>query len=98
MAASKLHPLQGTLGLMVPQTRDTMGPLHVYGIARDSRFARAVTATRLDQSRIVISDQNRMAKLYTITKTGKRQRKEDRSYWERLAAVIIRVLAPGKNS
>ena len=40
-----------------------------------------------------VSDNNRKAKFYSITKAGKRQMKEDKSQWERLAAVMGRVLA-----
>ncbi len=39
------------------------------------------------------SDNNRKAKFYAITKAGKRQMKQDKSQWERLAAVMGRVFA-----
>lgn len=40
------------------------------------------------------SDSNRRAKFYTITKAGRKQLAEQRSYWRRLSAVLGRVLAP----
>ncbi|MBV9506746.1 MAG: helix-turn-helix transcriptional regulator, partial [Acidobacteriia bacterium] len=42
-----------------------------------------------------VSDNNRKAKYYSITKAGKRQMKAERTNWERLSAVIGRVLAAG---
>ena len=109
MADSKLDILQGTLDLMVLQTLETMGPLHGYGIARrieqlseDQLLLNQGTIyaslVRLQQRGWIsadwgVSDNNRKAKYYSITKTGKRQVKAERSNWQRLAAVIGRVLA-----
>jgi len=107
--ASKLDLLQGTLDLMVLQTLDSMGPLHGYGIARRieqlsgdevllNQGTIYASLVRLQQRGWIaaewgVSDNNRKAKFYSITKAGKRQMKEDRSEWERLAAVMRRVLA-----
>jgi PadR family transcriptional regulator, regulatory protein PadR len=93
---------------MVLQTLDVMGPLHGYGIARrieqlseDELLLNQGTIyaslVRLQQRGWIgaewgVSDSNRKAKFYAITKAGKRQMKEDRSHWERLAAVMARVL------
>ena len=94
---------------MVLQTLANMGPLHGYGIARrieqlseDAMLLNQGTIyaslVRLQQRAWIkaewgTSDNNRRAKFYTITKAGKRQMKEDRSHWERLASVMARVLA-----
>jgi PadR family transcriptional regulator PadR len=100
---------------MVLQTLATMGPLHGYGIARrieqlseDAILLNQGTIyaslVRLQQRGWIkaewgVSDNNRRAKFYTITKSGKRQMKEDRSHWERLTTVMARVLAAaGENS
>ena len=100
---------------MVLQTLATMGPLHGYGIARrieqlseDAILLNQGTIyaslVRLQQRGWIqaewgTSDNNRRAKFYTITRAGKRQMKEDRSHWERLASVMARVLAAaGENS
>ena len=46
-----------------------------------------------------VSDNNRKAKFYAITRPGKQQMKQDRTYWERLSSVVTRVLtAAGDNS
>ena len=99
---------------MVLQTLATMGPLHGYGIARrieqlseDAILLNQGTIyaslVRLQQRGWIkaewgISDNNRRAKFYTITKSGQRQMKEDRSHWERLASVMARVLAAAAKS
>jgi PadR family transcriptional regulator, regulatory protein PadR len=106
---SKLDLLQGTLDLMVLQTLDAMGPLHGYGVARRieqlsgnevllNQGTIYASLVRLQQRGWIaaewgVSDHNRKAKFYWITKAGKRQMKEDRSQWERLTAVMGRVLA-----
>ena len=115
MAVSKLDLLQGTLDLMVLQTLETMGPLHGYGIARRieqlseneillNQGTIYASLVRLQQRGWIsaewgVSENNRKAKFYSITRLGKRQMKQDRSYWERLSNVVTRVLmAAGNNS
>jgi transcriptional regulator len=109
VSQSKLELMQGTLDLMVLQTLDAMGPLHGYGIARRieqlsgnevllNQGTIYASLVRLQQRGWIsaewgTSDNNRKAKFYAITKAGKRQMREDRSHWERLAAVMGRVLA-----
>jgi PadR family transcriptional regulator PadR len=109
MANSKLDLLQGTLDLMVLQTLETMGALHGYGIARRieqlsedqvllNQGTIYASLVRLQQRGWIsaawgVSDNNRKAKYYSITKAGRRQVKAERSNWQRLAAVIGRVLA-----
>src|ERR1700721_1673837 len=112
MPESKLDLLQGTLDLMVLQTLGTMGALHGYGIARRieqlsedevllNQGTIYASLVRLQQRGWIsaawgVSDNNRKAKYYSITKAGKRQVKTERSNWERLPAVIGRVLAAGE--
>src|SRR5438034_826134 len=109
MSNSKLDLLQGTLDLMVLQTLDAMGSLHGYGIARRieqlsgnevllNQGTIYASLVRLQHRRWIaaawgVSDNNRKAKFYSITKAGKRQMKENKSQWDRLAAVMGRVLA-----
>ena len=108
-AESKLDLVQGTLDLMVLQTLDAMGPLHGYGIARRieqlsgdevliNQGTIYASLVRLQQRGWIaaawgVSENNRKAKFYAITKAGQRRTKEDKSQWERLAAVVGRVLA-----
>ena len=112
MSNSKLDLLQGTLDLMVLQTLDVLGPLHGYGLARRieqlggegvllNQGTIYASLVRLQQRGWIsaewgVSDTNRKAKFYSITKAGRRQMKEDRSQWERLASAMSRVLAVSK--
>jgi PadR family transcriptional regulator PadR len=112
MSHSKLDLLQGTLDLMVLQTLDVLGPLHGYGLARRieqlggdgvllNQGTIYASLVRLQQRGWIgaewgVSDTNRKAKFYSITKSGKRQMKEDRSQWERLSSAMGRVLAVSK--
>jgi len=109
---TKLDLLQGTLDLMVLQTLDVLGPLHGYGLARRieqlsgngvllNQGTIYASLVRLQQRGWIaaewgLSDTNRRAKFYSITTAGKRQMKEDRTQWERLAAAMGRVLAVSK--
>lgn len=110
MTRAKLDLLQGTLDLMVLQTLDTMGPQHGYGLARriEQRSGDDVllnqgtiyaSLVRLQQRRWIAaewgtSEANRRAKFYAVTASGRRQLAEQRSTWQRLVAVMGRVLAP----
>lgn len=111
MGDSKLDLLQGTLDLMVLQTLAAMGEQHGYGIARrieqvsgDAVLLNQGTIyaslVRLQQRRWIaaewgVSDNNRKAKFYSITARGRKQLKEDAAYWQRLSAVMGRVLSAG---
>jgi PadR family transcriptional regulator len=100
--------LQGTLDLMVLQTLEAMGPLHGYGIARRieqisddvlqlNQGTIYASLVRLQQRRWItaswgVSDNNRKAKFYAITKSGRRQLEEATGNWQRIAGVIGRML------
>ena len=108
MAESKLDLLQGTLDLMVLQTLAAMGALHGYGIARRIEQVSGNTIllnqgtiyaslVRLQQRGWIAgkwgtSDNNRRAKYYSITRSGRRQLADETAYWKRLAGVMARVL------
>ena len=100
--------LQGTLDLMVLKTLDAMGPQHGYGLARRIEqisddalqvnqgtiylcLIRLVQNGWLDAS-WGTSENNRKAKFYAITKSGRRQLLAETSNWERLSGVIGRLL------
>lgn len=109
MPHPKIDLVQGTLDLMVLQTLEAMGPLHGYGIARRieqlsqndvllNQGTIYASLVRLQQRGWIsakwgVSDNNRKAKYYSITKAGKRQVKEERFNWQRLTAAVGRVLA-----
>src|SRR5438874_13648706 len=104
----KSDVLQGTLDLMVLQTLDAMGPLHGYGLARRieqisddvlqlNQGTIYASLLRLQQRRWIsatwgISDNNRKAKFYAITKAGRRQRAAETDNWMRIAGVMGRML------
>jgi PadR family transcriptional regulator PadR len=104
----KMDVLQGTLDLMILQTLDTMGPLHGYGLARRiEQISEDVlklnegtvyaSLTRLQHARWIsagwgASENNRKAKFYAITKTGRRQLAKETAGWHRIAGVMARLL------
>jgi len=108
MTESKLDLLQGTLDLMVLQTLSVMGSLHGYGIARrieqtsdDSVLLNQGTIyaslVRLQHRGWIaaewgVSDNNRKAKFYSITRAGKKQLAKDAVYWQRLSEMMGRML------
>ena len=103
---------QGTLALMVLRTLDTLGPLHGYGIARrieqtsgdvlslnDGTLYPALV--KLEQEGAIasswgVSENNRRAKFYRLTPTGRRQLGRDMREWERATAIVARFLVPGE--
>jgi PadR family transcriptional regulator, regulatory protein PadR len=108
MTEAKSEILQGTLDLMVLKTLEAMGPLHGYGIARRiEQVSEAVlqvnqgtiyaSLVRLLQKRWIssewgTSENNRKAKFYSLTKSGRRQLAAEAEHWERIAGVMGRVL------
>ena len=108
MAEHKSEILQGTLDLMVLKTLAAMGPLHGYGIARRieqiSEEALQINQGTIYASLVRLlqrgwisalwgsSENNRRAKFYSITKTGRKQLSAEAANWERISGVIGRVL------
>ena len=100
--------LQGTLDLIVLKTLDAMGSQHGYGIAvRIQQVSEDLlklnqgtlypALLRLEQrgrisSKWGVSENNRKAKFYTLTRSGRRQLATETESWERMAAVIQRLL------
>jgi transcriptional regulator len=109
MAADKSEVLQGTLDLMVLKTLQALGPLHGFGIARRIEQLSEDVLTlnegtvytsllRLQQKSWIasewgVSENNRRARFYHITRRGLKQLAVETENWERIAAVIGRVLA-----
>lgn len=108
MAADRAEVLQGTLDLIVLKTLETMGPLHGYGIAvRIQQVSEDLlklnqgtlypALLRLEQrgwitSKWGVSENNRKAKFYSLTQRGRKQLAAEAESWERMAAVITRLL------
>ncbi|MDE3201042.1 MAG: PadR family transcriptional regulator [Acidobacteriota bacterium] len=101
---------QGTLALMVLRTLELMGPQHGYGLARrieqTSGELLAVNygtlypaLLKLEQegyirSRWGVSDNNRKAKFYELTKAGAKQVRKAAAEWEQTTAILARFLSP----
>src|SRR2546426_128365 len=110
-ANAKSEILQGTLDLMILKTLQAMGPLHGFGIARrleqvSEEVLRLNEGTvytsllRLQQNGWIeaewgASENNRKAKFYSITRSGLKQLAKETASWERISAVIGRVLRLG---
>jgi len=100
---------QGTLSLMVLRTLLTMGEQHGYGIARrieqtsegklSINYGTLYPALlKLEQEGLIasawgLSDNNRKAKYYKLTKAGRRQIERDTKQWAATSAIMTRFLA-----
>jgi PadR family transcriptional regulator, regulatory protein PadR len=109
MAAEKQEVLQGTLDLMVLKTLHALGPQHGFGIARRIEQVSQDVLTlnegtvytsllRLQQRGWIqakwgVSDNNRRARYYSITRSGLKQLAVETENWERISGVIARVLS-----
>ena len=110
MGNDKTDVLQGTLDLMVLKTLESMGPLHGYGIARRieqvsdnglslNQGTIYPALLRLEQRGWIkaewgVSESNRRARFYSLTRTGRKQIEKETENWERIAATMARFLAP----
>lgn len=108
MPAPKADVLQGTLDLLVLKTLDSMGPLHGFGIAQriqqvSDELLQLNQGTlypallRLEQRGWIaaewgVSENNRKAKYYSLTRAGRKQLQAEVESWERMSAVINRLL------
>jgi transcriptional regulator len=109
MLSPKSEVLHGTLDLIVLKTLETLGPLHGYGIAvRVQQVSQELlklnqgtlypALLRLEQrgwisSKWGTSENNRRARFYSLTARGRKQLAAEAASWERMAAVIARLLA-----
>ncbi len=114
MSRDKADVLQGTLALMVLKTLETLGPLHGYGIARriEQTSGEMIALNqgtlypallRLEQmgwidSRWGISENNRRARYYSITRAGRKQLAAETENWERTSAIMARFLRPSEGA
>ncbi|HEX8178413.1 MAG TPA: PadR family transcriptional regulator [Pyrinomonadaceae bacterium] len=105
---------QGTLALMVLKTLEAMGPLHGYGIARrieqTSGDLLAINygtlypaLLKLEHEGYVssawgISDNNRKAKYYKLTRAGHKRLAKETREWEQTTAILARFFAPAEES
>jgi PadR family transcriptional regulator, regulatory protein PadR len=108
MPPFKSEVLQGTLDLLVLKTLDSMGPMHGFGIAlRIQQVSEDLlqlnqgtlypALLRLEQrgwiaSKWGVSENNRKAKYYSLTRAGRQQLGKEAESWDRMSAMINRVL------
>jgi len=108
MTPPKSEVVQGTLDLLVLKTLDSVGPMHGFGIAvRIQQVSNDLlqlnqgtlypALLRLQERGWIvakwgISENNRKAKYYSLTRAGRRQLAEEVESWDRMSAVINRVL------
>ena len=101
---------QGTLALMVLKTIEMMGPLHGYGIARrieqtsgnllSLNYGTLYPALlKLEQEGSIasewgLSENNRKAKFYRLTRSGRKQLQKEARDWEQTTAILARFLSP----
>lgn len=104
----KIDILQGTLALMILKTLDSLGPLHGYGIARrieqtsgdliSLNYGTLYPALiKLEQEGSIasawgLSENNRKAKFYKLTRAGRKQLDKETHAWQESAAILARFL------
>ena len=108
--AEKADVWQGTLAVMVLKTLEVLGPLHGYGVARrieqtsddllSVNYGTLYPALlKLEQEGYVasewgLSENNRRAKYYRLTRAGRRKLAEEARDWEQTTAIVARFLRP----
>ena len=112
--SDKADVWQGTLALMVLKTLETLGPLHGYGMARRIEQTSGALLSlnygtlypallKLEQEGYIasawgVSDNNRKAKYYRLTRAGRKQLEREARDWEQATAILARFLSPGEES
>lgn len=105
---------QGTLALMILKTLEMMGAVHGYGIARrieqTSGQRLAINygtiypaLLKLEQEGDIsaewgTSENNRKAKYYRLTRSGRKRIARETRDWHRTSAILSRFLAGGEQS
>src|SRR6185369_4213978 len=108
--SDKVDVWQGTLALMILKTLEALGPLHGYGIARRIEQTSAnhlvvnygtlyPALIKLEQEGYIasawgVSENNRKAKFYRLTRAGRKQVDKEAADWKRTTAILARFLSP----
>ena len=109
MAREPMDLLQGTLDVLILRTL-AWGPMHGYAVSRWIRERTAGTIDiedaplykalhRLEKAECIaaewgLSENNRRARYYQLTATGRRRLKTEETAWRRYAAAVFSVLEP----
>ena len=112
--SGKADVWQGTLALMILKTLETLGPQHGYGIARrieqtSGHHLRVHYGTlyasllKLEQEGYIatewgVSDNNRKAKFYALTRSGRKRVVKASQDWQQATAILARFFTPGESS
>ena len=107
---SKTEVWQGTLALMILKTLDALGPLHGYGIARRIEQTSGdqlslnygtlyPSLLKLEQEGWIASEwgtseNNRKAKYYKLTRSGRKQLAREANEWNQTTAIVARFFEP----
>ncbi|MFL6354607.1 MAG: PadR family transcriptional regulator [Bryobacteraceae bacterium] len=110
---NKTDVWQGTLALMVLKTLELMGPLHGYGIARRiEQTSGNVLALnygtlypallKLEQEGSIasewgLSENNRRANFYRLTRAGRKQLEREAQDWEQARSILAKFLTPNED-
>jgi transcriptional regulator len=105
---------QGTLALMILKTLEALGPQHGYGIARrieqtsggnlELNYGTLYPALlKLEQEGAIesewgVSDNNRRAKFYRLTRSGRKRLEREADEWAKMNAIMGRFLASGRSA
>ena len=107
---NKTDVWQGTLALMILKTLETLGAQHGYGIARRIEQTSGhkllvnygtlyPALLKLEQEGYIksswgVSDNNRKAKFYQLTRAGRKQVEREAREWNETTAILARFLSP----
>jgi transcriptional regulator len=107
---NKTDVWQGTLALMILKTLETLGQQHGYGIARRIEQTSGhkllvnygtlyPALLKLEQEGYIksawgVSDNNRKAKFYQLTRAGRKQIEKEAREWNETTAILAKFLAP----
>ena len=107
---NKTEIWQGTLALMILKTIETLGPLHGYGIARRIEQTSGdqlslnygtlyPSLLKLEQEGWIVSEwgvseNNRKAKFYKLTRAGRKQLAKETKEWDQTTAILAKFLTP----
>src|ERR1700754_1996709 len=105
---------QGTLALMILKTLETLGPQHGYGIARRIEQTSGdrlrvhygtlyASLLKLEQEGYIasewgVSDNNRRARVYKLTRAGRARAVKAGRDWQHAADIVARFLVRGESS
>jgi PadR family transcriptional regulator PadR len=111
---NKTDVWQGTLALMILKTLETLGAQHGFGIARRIEQTSGgqlrihygtlyASLLKLEQEGYIaadwgVSDNNRRAKFYRLTRAGRKQVEAETREWSRTTDILNRFLNPEEQS